>query len=291
MKAFGTIQYLLLLGSFLVVTTSGFIASRGSEKTVKKSFLASTQLTMINDSGDVVVAGVTLKMAFDEEWAVADLSEKKSERFTCGASLDLVHRLRRESDCVLVGRGTVESDDCTLTVRRVQSQKQPTRVVVDPTLQLLLNPANGKKKYKIFQDSPVPTIVYHGLEDAVVQSLDLPESVTCVSVPTITDESNTSFRLTLDLQAMLQDMRLNRDIQHCMVEGGPATARAFLENQLVDRAILIRAPIRFQEPLDSRIRTLVGLELLGSYTCGDDTVECWSRPNLEWPTTELKDWP
>ena len=34
------------------------------------------------------VTGVTLKMAFDQQWAVADMSETKSERFTSPASLD-----------------------------------------------------------------------------------------------------------------------------------------------------------------------------------------------------------
>ena len=52
------------------------------------------------------VTGVTLKMAFDssDAWGVADLSETKSERFTSPESLDMVHRLRRESSAILVGR-------------------------------------------------------------------------------------------------------------------------------------------------------------------------------------------
>mmetsp|Transcript_41698 Transcript_41698/g.48663 ORF Transcript_41698/g.48663 Transcript_41698/m.48663 type:complete len:176 (-) Transcript_41698:1269-1796(-) len=41
------------------------------------------------------VVGVTLKIAFDESWSVADNSDEKSERFTSPKSLDMVHRLRR----------------------------------------------------------------------------------------------------------------------------------------------------------------------------------------------------
>ena len=48
------------------------------------------------------VSGVTIKLAFDQQRAVADQSETKSERFTCDDSLDMVHRLRRVGDCVLV---------------------------------------------------------------------------------------------------------------------------------------------------------------------------------------------
>ena len=80
------------------------------------------------------VTGVTLKMAFDTSYAVADASEDKSERFTCSQSLDLVHKLRRWSDAVLVGRSTVQIDNCTLTVRRVpllpSGKKQPARIVI-----------------------------------------------------------------------------------------------------------------------------------------------------------------
>ena len=104
------------------------------------------------------IKGVTLKIAFDSEWGVADLSSEKSERFTCSESLDMVHRLRRCSDAVLVGRSTVQADDCTLTVRRVPldpyRSKQPTRVVIDPRLEL------ESSKFQIFQDG-LDTILIH----------------------------------------------------------------------------------------------------------------------------------
>jgi Pyrimidine reductase, riboflavin biosynthesis len=96
---------------------------------------------LLSNSSFPVVKGVTLKMAFDRAYAVADASELKSERFTCAQSLDLVHKLRRNSDCVLVGRETVLRDDCTLTVRRVDlledRKDQPVRVVIDSNLKLL----------------------------------------------------------------------------------------------------------------------------------------------------------
>ena len=101
-----------------------------------------------------IIHGVTLKMAFDLQGGVADLSNEKSERFTSPQSLDMVHRLRCVSDAVLVGRSTVEIDDCTLTVRRVVlpfNRTQPIRIIIDPDQKLQLD------QYQIAKDG----LAYH----------------------------------------------------------------------------------------------------------------------------------
>ena len=258
------------------------------------------------------VSGVTLKIAFDQQWAVADLSETKSERFTCDDSLDMVHRLRRVSDCVLVGRRTVERDDCTLTVRRVavlpDRPQQPVRVVVDPQLSLFRSPKldtdddvprdGGASSYRMFCDGLL-AIVYHGLDDETVRSFSIPSmsnTVQLVAVPTQKDASTGSSARMLDVGAMMDDMRTNQGINHIMVEGGPATARAFLSAGLVDRAIIVVAPMTFIEPYHSGISAAVlenaGLSLLGSYQCGDDEVHCWTKCGTEWPSLDdLAQWP
>lgn len=234
------------------------------------------------------VMEVTLKMAFDRSWGVADLSQEKSERFTSPGSLDLVHRLRRWSHVVLVGRGTVERDDCTLTVRRVPTSKeQPVRVVIDP--QLTLFQENGKS-YQLLQDGLATTIVYctEGAVSSSKHVVDLPCEKQVVLAPLV--ETNGSL-LASDI---LQDLR-ERGLYQIMIEGGPTTARAFLREKIVDRAILIRAPLEFKEPLSSNITCQslqdAGLQFLGSSLCDGDIVEYWSRPNLKWPTDKLEEWP
>jgi len=49
----------------------------------------------------------------------------KPARFTCDASLDAVHRLRRDAEAVLVGVETVVRDDPSLTVRRRRPPSLP----------------------------------------------------------------------------------------------------------------------------------------------------------------------
>ena len=149
-----------------------------------------------NTSPHTVVSSVTLKMAFDENWAVADDAEIISERFTSPSSLDLVHRLRRDSDAVVVGRSTVQRDNCTLTVRCVPSpKKQPVRVVVDPNLSLL----DGV--YALFQDG-LETIVYCNAEKSVEKKKSDNEfrfnhEVTNAPVPTDHHHCQTTGRVSM----------------------------------------------------------------------------------------------
>ncbi|KAL7543740.1 hypothetical protein ACHAXR_013052 [Thalassiosira sp. AJA248-18] len=237
------------------------------------------------------VTGVTLKMAFDSSpaWGVADLSETKSERFTSPESLDMVHRLRRESSAVLVGRGTVKFDDCSLSVRRVElgeGKVQPTRVILDPSLSLV----GGD--YTILKDG-LPTIIYHLQTEDMNENERLNaanDSVTIVGL----SPSNQAGRFSIPPSGVVQDLA-DRGLQHIMVEGGPATARAFLDARVVDRAILVRAPIEFEIPvpaqMDDNTLKSAGLQMIGNTVMGGDNVEYWTRDGMPWPNSDLPMWP
>lgn len=249
----------------------------------------------------VQVQGVTLKMAFDKTYAVADASELKSERFTCPASLDLVHYLRRNSDCVLVGKGTVVRDDCTLTVRRVdlwKEKEQPVRVVVDSKLQILSGRPTSEdgdgtesdgEDYKMLKDG-FQTIVYHSCSDINREYEQTPNpNLLLVEIPQKNGDG------IISPAEMIQDLSSKQNIHHVMVEGGPATAIQFLKEGVVDRAIIIRAPVTFIEPVpsgmtDDMLRE-AGLVLLEERPCGDDVVEYWVKDGDSWPTADVADWP
>lgn len=238
------------------------------------------------------VQGVTLKIAVDATGAAADLAETKSERFTCEESLDMVHRLRKDSCAVLVGRGTVVADNPSLTVRRIPSDTQPIRVVIDPRLNLLSSDKSAEP-FSLFSDN-LPTIVYHSVEDINTQELNVDGVVSLVYIkPSLSDE-NQGTRI-LSPTAVVRDLKENQGLQHVMVEGGPLTARQFLSDMQVDRALIVKAPLCFREPLPAGLSENVlesaGLVKLGSIPSDVDEIDCWSRPGLPWPTTELSDWP
>ena len=74
---------------------------------------------------------VCVKLAVDSNGSVDDRSEDAG-RFTSEGCLDKVHELRRECDGILVGVDTVIRDNPSLTIRRVETDKQPLRIVIDP---------------------------------------------------------------------------------------------------------------------------------------------------------------
>lgn len=263
------------------------LSATNSNKNIDINKEESQSINLQHAESTLDITGVTLKMAFDTTFSVADASEHKSERFTCPQSLDMVHKLRRWSDCVLVGRGTVERDDCTLTVRRVSllpsRSSQPTRVVIDPSLKIV------QKEYSMFRDGH-KVIIYH-MNNISNQHIDVMEGsnrkdVELVRIPK-GSSSATSGTSTISVSSILQDL-YSRNINHVMVEGGPATAIQFLKEKLVDRAILVKAPVTFIEPVPSGMSNEMlieaGLELLKIEQCGDDVIEYWSKNGAPWPS-------
>jgi diaminohydroxyphosphoribosylaminopyrimidine deaminase/5-amino-6-(5-phosphoribosylamino)uracil reductase len=81
---------------------------------------------------------VTVKLAVDRHGSVDDRSGA-AQRFTSAGCLEKVHELRRDSDAVLVGVETVNRDNPLLTVRLVPTERQPLRIVLDPTGRVNLN--------------------------------------------------------------------------------------------------------------------------------------------------------
>jgi riboflavin-specific deaminase-like protein len=203
----------------------------------------------------------------------------------------MVHRLRCHSDAVLIGRGTVVADDPSLTIRRVPwNGPQPLRVVLDPSLELLYQ--RSAETYQLFHDG-YPTVLFYGSSVANTNALQnalFDNTVTCVQVQTQDSDSN------LSLPAIVEELARSFSVKHLMVEGGPTTARRFLESSLIDRCLIVKAPISFQEPLNAGLskhllEKKAGLIYLGSAPSGVDTIEYWSRPGLPWPTETLEEWP
>jgi 3,4-dihydroxy 2-butanone 4-phosphate synthase/GTP cyclohydrolase II len=142
------------------------------------------------------------------------------------ASMDMTHELRATHDGILVGIGTVLSDNPRLTVRRTDGQ-HPRPVVLDSRLRF---PPDARM---LQTDGPPPLIAthadapedaQHALEDAGATVLRLPCTATGIC-----------FDALLDALAECS-------IRSVMVEGGAEVIRNVLRQQRADHLILTVAP-------------------------------------------------
>lgn len=139
-----------------------------------------------------------------------------------------VHRLRAESDAVVVGSGTLRADDPHLAVRGIDgftAADQPLRVVLDthatirPTARVL--------------DEAAPTliVVAENLEDTAIRHL---AGVELARLP--------YDKYGISVDALLREL-YGRGIRSVLLEGGPTLAGAFVAAGAVDKVVGYLAPV------------------------------------------------
>lgn len=162
-------------------------------------------------------------MTIDGRTAAVDGSSK----WISGAeSRAMVQELRAEADAVVVGSGTILSDDPSLTCRLEDySGSPPVRVVVDSLGRL---PAGAR-----VADSSAPTWVLTSSGGGSVLRSRFGGSIDVIVVP------GTSGHLDLGV-AMAQ--LASRGVVELLCEGGASLAGALLAQGLLDRCILFVAP-------------------------------------------------
>ena len=135
------------------------------------------------------------------------------------------HLLRARHDAIVVGRGTVTTDNPALTCRLPgMSCRSPVRVVLDTRLR---TPPDAT----LFDDIMVPVwlLCASGTEHPHAEMLhDRGAEIVAVSI----DDHG-----RIDVQDALETLS-HRGITSVLVEGGPSVARAFLDADLVDEAVI-----------------------------------------------------
>lgn len=165
---------------------------------------------------------VRLKLALSLDGALADHTRRPAW-LTGAQSRREVHRLRADSDGVAIGIGTALADDPSLTVRDADPPRvTPARVVFDTSARLPL----ASRLVKTASETRV--IVVCWAPDPTHAAALERAGVTLVHAAT--------------LPAALAALR-QQGVRSLLVEGGAALAAAFVQEALVDRLVIFRAPL------------------------------------------------
>jgi len=212
---------------------------------------------------------VTLKLAISADGKVG-LAGRKPVSISGEAARNRVFQMRSAHDAILVGIGTVLSDNPQLTARLPGlHERSPLRIVLDAQLRVPLSLS------VISTVSDTPTWVFTSNKASPVA-----EDILQQKGAKVFRVDDTQGRLDLaDVLKILAEQGITR----LMVEGGPTVAAAFTAAGLVDEAVLLRG-----EKIvgDDGIGPLEGMKLealtdkltvRGSEKVGSDTVEVYER--------------
>ncbi len=170
---------------------------------------------------------VTLKFAQTLDGRIATTSGH-SHWISSPPSLRLAHTLRATHDAILVGVGTVLTDDPELTVRRVKG-RNPLRIVLDRNLRIPLA-AN------ILRDQDQARTIIVAAPDAPPERCETLHEMG-IDVLFVDDKADGR----IDLKKLLRALG-GKDISSILVEGGAEVITSILDERLADRLMVIVAP-------------------------------------------------
>ncbi len=170
---------------------------------------------------------ITLKFAQTIDGKIAT-STGNSRWISSEPSLKFAHKLRSSHDAIMVGAGTIITDDPELTVRRTRG-KNPLRIVADSTLRIQANARILKNQEN------AKTIV------ATTQRCDKEKFSQLIDAGIEILVINNDKQKHVDLKKLLIELG-KKEISSVLVEGGSEIITSFLKEKIADRLVIVMAP-------------------------------------------------
>jgi diaminohydroxyphosphoribosylaminopyrimidine deaminase/5-amino-6-(5-phosphoribosylamino)uracil reductase len=214
---------------------------------------------------------VTLKLAVSAD-GKAGAAGRKPIAITGLTARERVFQMRAMNDAILVGVGTVLSDDPALTCRLPgMMERSPVRVLLDARLRVPI--ATGI----VGTANETPTWIFGDPKASPMAE----EVLRAKGAEVFRVESNGG---RLNVEQVLRTLA-ERGITRLMVEGGPTVAASFVKGDLIDEVALFHAPTTIGDdgtdalegmPLTALIRS-PRFKLASSESVGADTLELYER--------------
>jgi len=153
------------------------------------------------------------------------LPTKKQLKLSCEEDMERMYKLRNECDAVLVGIGTILSDDPKLTVKEsyVKNPKQPIRIILD-----------------VHCKTPENALAVNDAAKTLIITAEKCDKNYGKNVEVF--QCNTDKKVLIDLNKLLDILR-KRGIKKLMVEGGGTVIWSFLNQRLVDDLYVYVSPL------------------------------------------------
>lgn len=208
---------------------------------------------------------VTLTYAQSLDGSIAG-AEGTPLRLSGDPALSMTHQLRAAHDGILVGIGTVLSDDPRLTVRRSEGT-HPRPVILDSQLRLPLDAR------LLTGEGPAPIICTASTASTERKSALEAAGATVLVVPRSEEERGERDCESVPLQSVLR-LLAEEGLHSLMVEGGRAVLTSFLQQQIGNKVIVTIAPefVGGVNALDSPLEEGPDLRDVQYHTVGDDLI-------------------
>ena len=200
---------------------------------------------------------ITLKIAQSIDGKIS-VARNKQTWLTGKESIKYVHRLRSEYDAVLVGAGTIRTDNALLTVRNVRG-RNPIRIIIDGKL-------NIPFKSKVIDSiDPQNTWIFASSNANEEKVKKLSEKG--LRIFKIATKQHNKLELKKVIKVLAEEK-----ITSILVEGGGNIFSQFLKEEMFDEVNILQAPKVLGGGIGiPNIKKIKNLKLLSVKKLGDDT--------------------